>query len=34
MKDIGLNVSDQSSIYSIGGFKDFNEFLIKSTKPP
>jgi hypothetical protein len=34
MKDIGLNVSDQSSIYSTAGFKDFNEFLIESTKPP
>ena len=34
MKDAGLNVLDQSSIYSVGGFKDFNEYLIAGTKPP
>jgi Toprim-like/CHC2 zinc finger len=34
MKNAGLNVLDQSSIYSIGGFKDFNQFLIEGTKPP
>lgn len=34
MRNAGLNVSDQSNIYSIGGFKDFNQFLIEGTKPP
>lgn len=34
MRNAGLNVSDQSSIYSVGGFKDFNQFLIEGTKPP
>lgn len=32
LKDKGFNVYDQSSIYD--GFKDFNEFLMASTKPP
>ena len=32
MKDAGLNVLDQSNIYSAHNFKDFNDFLIN--KPP
>ena len=29
MRDAGLNILDQSSIYSAHNFKDFNDFLIK-----